>query len=135
MFSVFFHAAGHGVLWSWLCDRSDQKYQDQESEGVLDRLHLQRDSQGKCWRWTTKTKASASSKSQIQQGSRFKTTFLLNNSHYFFPAYWFFCMFSEETFSFCSTVTSILFKCINFIYKNKKQKNIYFLVFQKHCSN
>lgn len=42
--------AGDGVLWSRLSDRPDQEHQGQLSERGVDRLHLPRDSQGKCGR-------------------------------------------------------------------------------------
>ena len=42
--------AGHGVLWSRLSDGLDQEHQGQLSERGVDRLHLPRDSQGKCCR-------------------------------------------------------------------------------------
>lgn len=40
-------AAGDGVLRGRLGDRSDQKHQRELPEGGVDRLHLQRDPQGK----------------------------------------------------------------------------------------
>ena len=47
--NVFFFSpsAGDGVLWCWFHHRFGEEHQRKHPEGGLDRLHLQRDSQGR----------------------------------------------------------------------------------------
>lgn len=40
--------AGDGVLWRWLCHRSDQEHKGEHAEGGVDCLHLQGDFAGMC---------------------------------------------------------------------------------------